>query len=107
MDIIMRKIWNINDQWVFSKDHLYVSHEVLNSMSKISLPHTWNHLDGQDGGNDYFRGVCWYYKDLGEIHLASDKALFIEFHGVNSSSEIYLNEKKIMTHHGGYSTFRV
>lgn len=103
----MRKIWNINDQWVFSKDHLYVSHEVLNSMSKISLPHTWNHLDGQDGGNDYFRGVCWYYKDLGEIHLASDKALFIEFHGVNSSSEIYLNEKKIMTHHGGYSTFRV
>ena len=22
----------------------------------VALPHTWNNLDGQDGGNDYWRG---------------------------------------------------
>lgn len=21
------------------------------------LPHTWNNIDGQDGGNDYWRGI--------------------------------------------------
>ena len=26
----------------------------------VSIPHTWNNIDGQDGGNDYKRGVCRY-----------------------------------------------
>ena len=26
----------------------------------VDLPHTWNNLDGQDGGNDYRRGTCTY-----------------------------------------------
>src|ERR1700741_2346361 len=28
----------------------------------IDLPHTWNAMDGQDGGNNYFRGTGWYRK---------------------------------------------
>ena len=23
----------------------------------VTLPHTWNAIDGQDGGNDYYRGT--------------------------------------------------
>ena len=26
----------------------------------VALPHTWNAMDGQDGGNDYWRGTCTY-----------------------------------------------
>ena len=26
----------------------------------VALPHTWNAQDGQDGGNDYWRGVGTY-----------------------------------------------
>ena len=26
----------------------------------VALPHTWNAVDGQDGGNDYWRGTCTY-----------------------------------------------
>ena len=26
----------------------------------VDLPHTWNNIDGQDGGNDYWRGTCIY-----------------------------------------------
>ena len=26
----------------------------------VDLPHTWNNIDGQDGGNDYWRGICIY-----------------------------------------------
>lgn len=24
----------------------------------VTIPHTWNNIDGQDGGNDYWRGTC-------------------------------------------------
>ena len=24
----------------------------------VDLPHTWNNIDGQDGGNDYWREMC-------------------------------------------------
>ncbi|MEI9960823.1 MAG: hypothetical protein WDM76_06725 [Limisphaerales bacterium] len=32
--------------------------------SSVNLPHTWNNLDGQDGGNDYHRGIGWYRTHL-------------------------------------------
>ena len=30
----------------------------------VALPHTWNAFDGQDGGNDYWRGIGTYEIDL-------------------------------------------
>lgn len=30
----------------------------------VKLPHTWNNLDGQDGGSDYWRGTAHYQIDL-------------------------------------------
>ena len=34
------------------------------SLVAVALPHTWNNLDGQDGGNDYWRGIGTYEIDL-------------------------------------------
>ena len=34
------------------------------SLQTVALPHTWNNLDGQDGGNDYWRGIGTYEIDL-------------------------------------------
>ena len=31
---------------------------------EVALPHTWNALDGQDGGNDYWRGMATYDIEL-------------------------------------------
>ena len=47
---IMRQILNFNDNWEFFKDVSDVGTQALGEA--ISLPHTWNGLDGQDGGND-------------------------------------------------------
>lgn len=30
------------------------------SWQAASIPHTWNALDGQDGGDDFYRGAGWY-----------------------------------------------
>ena len=55
----MRNILNINQDWIFVKGLNSVP-AALPEGEAVSLPHTWNAVDGQDGGNDYFRGTCWY-----------------------------------------------
>ena len=70
----------------------------------VALPHTWNALDGQDGGMDYFRGACTY-----EIALpppTEGKRQFIEFAAANHEAEVFLNGVRLGAHRGGFSTFR-
>lgn len=93
----MRKIININDDWLFTK---------LGETANISLPHTWNGIDGQDGGNDYYRGVCIYEKKIKYSDFPESDEVYIEFDGVNSSAKVYFNDELVCTHHGGYSSFR-
>ena len=59
----MREIKNINSNWFFSKTDT-LPQELPDSWDKVDLPHTWNNIDGMDGGNDYYRGNCTYVKYL-------------------------------------------
>ena len=72
----------------------------------VTLPHTWNAVDGQDGGNDYHRGTCWYVRELSKEECAGER-LFLELCGAAMTCEVYLNGEKLCRHEGGYSTFRV
>ena len=47
----------------------------------VDLPHTWNNKDGQDGGNDYFRGSCCYVKKIGKCELPEGEKYFLEING--------------------------
>lgn len=74
----------------------------------VNLPHTWNNIDGQDGGNDYWRGTCTYKTSFARPDFNKDtQEVWLEFHGVNASANIILNDNSVMKHDGGYSTFRV
>lgn len=94
----MRNIKNINENWVFVKE---------NEKSTVNLPHTWNGTDGQDGGNDYYRGKCTYIKEIPKVDMPQGEEIYLQLDGVNSSAFVYFNSKLVCTHHGGYSTFRV
>lgn len=72
----------------------------------VCLPHTWNAVDGQDGGNDYFRGICTYRKEFDRSTLPAGEEIWIELRGAANSAEVYLNDCLLGVHHGGYSTFR-
>ncbi|MDO4543472.1 MAG: glycoside hydrolase family 2 TIM barrel-domain containing protein [Clostridia bacterium] len=93
----MRTILNINEGWTFEKPNA--------APEQVNLPHTWNATDGQDGGNDYFRGECRYLRRLGE--LPKGELVYAEFEGANSSARVLLNGVALGEHHGGYSTWRV
>ena len=72
--------------------------------AQVALPHTWNALDGQDGGNDYWRGIGTYEIDL--PNPTEGKKQYIEFQGANHVATVYCNGRELGTHKGGFSTFR-
>lgn len=74
------------------------------TLQAITLPHTWNSLDGQDGGGDYHRGLCTYEIDL-PVH-DPNKRQYIEFRGANHVATVWCNNWELGTHKGGFSTFR-
>lgn len=95
----MRKLIPIFDNWQFIKDGT--------DPVSVTLPHTWNAVDGQDGGNDYYRGTCRYSRQFHKPELADGEEVWLEFLGAAHTCEILLNGENICHHEGGYSAFRV
>ena len=104
----MRKIININEGWRFLKAAIPLDQALAYAArgEAVTLPHTWNAIDGQDGGNDYHRGLCWYVRELSAEELSGEK-IFLEINGASHTAEVYLNGEKLARHEGRYSTFRV
>ena len=103
----MRKLLNLNQNWQFTKVNVGLDSIKNSELETVNVPHTWNALDGQDGGADYYRGTCWYLKNLGKITLAENEVAYLEFEGVQSIVDLYFNGKKVAHHEGGFSTWRV
>ncbi len=103
----MREIFNFNNKWAFRKGEEKIPSEVPILWDFVSLPHTWNAIDGQDGGGDYYRGKGTYVKSLDRRELPTSDRYYIEVGGANSSADVYVNGNKAAHHDGGYSLFRV
>ena len=95
----MRRISKLMENWSFAGGDIRIE--------GLDLPHTWNGLDGQDGGNDYRRGLGVYKRTVKKPEYSEDERVYLQFHGVNASAKVIWNEQLICTHDGGYSTFRV
>lgn len=94
----MRKIISLNENWVFTQS---------GQSTGVNLPHTWNAVDGQDGGNDYFRGICLYTRTLDKPVMEEGTRVYLEVCGAAMSAQVSLNGKLLASHQGGYSAFRV
>ena len=103
----MRQVINFNTKWAFSKEATEVPAVMPERWYWVNLPHTWNAIDGQDGGNDLYRGTAYYAKSLEKIDLPEAQQYYMEFRGANASATLYVNGKKLASHDGGYSTWRV
>jgi len=103
----VRQVININYKWAFTKQASAVPAQLPMDWNWVNLPHTWNNIDGQDGGADYYRGTCYYAKSIDKMELPESEQYYLEFEGANASAKVYLNSKLLAEHHGGYSTWRV
>lgn len=104
----MSKKFTWNENWKFTKDAVTVADKTTSAgnWETLDLPHTWNGEDGQDGGSDYYRGTCYYAKNLSKAEVAEGKEVYIEFEAANSSAELFVNGESVAKHDGGYSTWR-
>ena len=75
--------------------------------STVSLPHTWNAQDGQDGKDDYYRGDGWYRRTIPWRADYTQKQVYVEFLGANIQTEVYANGSFVGKHQGGYTAFRM
>lgn len=93
----MRQVIVFNENWTFTKPG--------NAPIPVQLPHTWNAQDGQDGGNDYWRGTAVYEKEFSRPDWFGE--IVLEFAGAAMSADVFVNGTQLAHHDGGYSTFRV
>ena len=82
----MRTIQNLNENWLFYKTDDPAEGQGVT----VTLPHTWNAADGQDGGGDYYRGRCWYTRPLDKADLPplqNGARAWLEFEGAALEAE--------------------
>ena len=103
----MRNIVNLNLQWVFTKQADAIPAQMPENWENVNIPHCWNAVDGQDGGNDYYRGTCHYAKTLKKADFPAAERYYLEFRGASNTADVYVDGKKLYHHDGGFSTFRV
>ncbi|MDO4331401.1 MAG: glycoside hydrolase family 2 TIM barrel-domain containing protein [Eubacteriales bacterium] len=103
----MRKVLNWNVKWAFSKEAQEAPVSMPQNWYWVTLPHSWNAIDGQDGGSDYYRGTCYYAKELEKAELPAADRYYLELRGANSSADVFVNGSHLAHHDGGYSTWRV
>ncbi len=103
----MRKVIPFNEDWRFIQRDAGLPDTFPDDWQRVNLPHTWNAVDGHDGVKGYDRGNYWYAKEFEtpEQPLEGGR-LFVEIPAAGQQAVVYVNGKKIMSHEGGYSTFR-
>ena len=95
----MRRIEKIKKGWFFTGQS--------GTREPVELPHTWNGKDGQDGGDDYYRATCTYDCMVKRPEYTENERVYLQFHGVNASAKVILNDTVVCQRDGGYSTFRM
>jgi len=98
----------LDDSWKFILSDVPAATNVVfddSSWSAITLPHTWNNLDGQDGGNNYYRGIGWYRLHYTVDGSYTNREIFLKFDGANIVADVYVNGAFMGEHQGGFSAF--
>ena len=96
--VAQRNIQTINSAWEFSS-------EKNEKTEIVNIPHTWNAEDAFRDGKEYFRGKGTYKKSLFVPQEWQQKRAFLKFEGSNQITTVYVNDKKIGEHRGGYTGF--
>lgn len=102
----MRESQSVNQNWKFART-AEIPAELPEGWESVSLPHTYNAADGQDGGNDYYRGPAVYVRTLRTPGESKNKEFYLECLGAAMTAEVFLNGTRLSRHEGGFSTFRV
>jgi beta-galactosidase len=89
---------NFGTGWQFTKDSASAAWQNVNlphtaQVEKLVVVKQW-------------QGDCWYKKEF-EVKATAGEKVFLYFEGVMHDAEIYINNKAVARHQGGYTPFTV
>jgi len=99
----------IDSSWVFNRSDVSgASAKTFNdsAWASVTIPHTWNALDGQDGGSNYYRGIGWYRRHFTVPADTTGRHVFLQFDAANIVTDVYVNGTLVGEHRGGFGAFR-
>lgn len=99
---------DLNDGWLFKNESMSNGYDInlnTDSWKQISLPHSWNSTDGQDGGGDYRRGDGWYRREIMLPQSAKGKRVYLDIGASCMQTWVYVNGRQTGSHVGGYARF--
>jgi beta-galactosidase len=107
-----RQSISLDADWRFIRRDAGLGATVDSQWQAVSLPHTWNNLDGQNGAaadpglpDGYYRGAGWYERQLQLPSDAAGRRVFVRFEAVSIVSDVYLNDRHIGQHRGAFGAF--
>ena len=103
-----KEVINLNADWKFVRANPPGAEQTVINESlweAVSLPHSWNALDGQDGGGDYYRGIGWYRKQVNIPADYANKTIYLKIGAANIRTFVFVNGKLCGVHNGGYAAF--
>lgn len=100
----------LNNEWYFQKNWeealcLEVCPE--EEMEKVRIPHTCEELPFHYFEESRYEMLCGYRRHLFAPESWSGKTILLTFEGMAHDAEVFLNGKRIGSHHCGYTAFSV
>ncbi|MDY3959847.1 cell wall-binding repeat-containing protein [Romboutsia timonensis] len=89
---------NINEGWNFTKE---------GKIENINLPHSWEYTHPTMSHIPQMNKLTVTYEKTIDISKYKNKKIFLKFYGVNKKAVIYIDNKEVDTHIGGFSAFVV
>ncbi len=122
----MRILQHINDSWLFVHRADCDPACIPEDGTPVTLPHSWNAVDGHDGHaihiasedwsqgdlsgkpmSKYDRGTYWYYRMFRTpSQPLPGGRVYIEVPAAALMATVYVNGQKAVYHEGGFSLFR-
>ncbi|WP_333626957.1 glycoside hydrolase family 2 TIM barrel-domain containing protein [Sphingobacterium siyangense] len=114
LNVQARTVVPFNTSWTFKKGPFSTSTLDYNQLFEgkwqlVNLPHTWNANDmqtkeiksGSLGKNErFYTGDAYYRKSFVPETAWQGKRIFIRFEGVNTNTEVYVNNQPLPTKEG-------
>ena len=122
----MRVTRELQNGWYFLHEDRPPEGRIPADAVPVTLPHSWNAVDGHDGHTidvqakdwslgdlsgkpveHYDRGTYWYYREITTIpQPLPGGRLYLEIPAAGLQAKVYINGKLAAEHDGGYSLFR-
>ncbi|WEK17631.1 MAG: glycoside hydrolase family 2 TIM barrel-domain containing protein [Candidatus Pedobacter colombiensis] len=73
----------------------------------VKLPHCFNALNSVDPDENYYQGPGWYRTQLSVTNPYKDGRTLLHFEGAGQKTQVYIYDKKVAEHVGGYDEWTV